>query len=109
MTADSHSTEPSAKGKKAEAPSAQELQEELAKQRAALADTVDQLTAQLDPRRNISNLKAQLADTAANASEEAQDLLSRLRSGEKQAVKVAGITATAVLAVIGVALIRRSR
>ena len=78
----SEATSGSKKPKKEKAPSAAELQAELEARRAHLADTVDGLTEQLDPRQNIAELKAQLAETAANASDEAQEFLSWLADPE---------------------------
>lgn len=105
----SEATSGSKKPKKEKAPSAAELQAELEARRAHLADTVDGLTEQLDPRQNIAELKAQLAETAANASDEAQEFLTRLRSGDRSAGDALGFAAAAITAVVGVILIRRGR
>lgn len=97
------------KPKKDKAPSAAELEAELAVKRAQLADTIDQLTGQLDPRANLNALKSQLSETAANASEEAGEFWARLQRGEQRAVEVVGFVAAGVLAVVGTALISRGR
>lgn len=91
------------------APTAAELQADLEAKRAELANSVDALTAQLDPKQNIADLKAQLSDTAANASEEAQAFVSRVQEGDRQAQQIIALTALTVVAVTGLALIRRGR
>lgn len=95
--------------KKEKAPSAADLQADLEIRRARLADTVDGLTAQLDPRQNIAEIKDQLADTAANASEEAQEFISRVKTGDDDARTAVGLVVAAVGALVGAILIRRGR
>ncbi len=106
MSAD---TTDSNKPKKEKAASAAEIQADLEAKRAELANTVDGLTAQLDPRQNIADLKAQLRDTAANASDEAQEFVTQLQRGDRRAVEVAGGALAAVGALVGLILIRRRR
>jgi len=86
---------------------ASQLEAQLQRQREELARTVDELTNQLDPRRNVEELKEQLAATAANAQDEASAFLTRLRNGDPRATQLVGITATAVVALVGLVLIRR--
>lgn len=99
----------SEKPKKEKARSASEIQKELEAQRAELANTVDGLTAQLDPRQNIADLKVQLRDTAANASEEAQEFVSQVKRGDRRAVEIFGSALAAVGALTGLILIRRGK
>lgn len=87
--------------------SAEQLEAQLQQQREQLAHTVDELIDQLDPKRNLAELKQQLSDTAANASDEAQAFITRLRNGDPRATQLVGITATAVVALVGIVLIRR--
>lgn len=95
--------------KKPQSLSAAQIQADLEARRAELADTIDGLTAQLDPRTNIAELKSQVADTAANASEEAQEFVSRLRRGDRSAQDLVGFAAAALTGLLGVILIRRRR
>lgn len=99
----------SKKPEKEKSRSAAEIQADLEAKRAHLANTVDGLTAQLDPRENIADLKAQLSETAANASEEAQQFITRLQRGDPRAVEIVGFTLAAVGALTGLILIRRGR
>src|SRR5699024_2596237 len=106
MSEDTGSAE---KAKQEETPSAAEIAADLEAKRAHLADTVDGLTAQLDPRENLQAVKAQLSDTVANASDEAQAFISRLQRGQQRALEQVGFTVAAVTAVVGLLLIRRGR
>lgn len=89
--------------------SAAEIQADLEARRAALADTVDGLTAQLDPRTNLRELKAQLSDTAANASDEAHAFVSRIQQGDRRTQDALGLAATGVIGLLGLVLLRRGR
>ena len=86
-----------------------QIEADLAARRAELADTIDRLTAQLDPRANLAELKAQLAETAANASEETQEFITRLQRGERGAQEALGFAAAAVVGLAGLLLLRRGR
>ena len=89
--------------------SAAEIQADLEAKREQLANTVDGLTSQLDPRANLLELKAQISDTAANAGDEAQAFVSRVQEGDRSAQNAIGLAATAVAGLVGLVLLRRGR
>lgn len=88
---------------------AAEIQADLEAKREQLANTVDGLTSQLDPRANLLELKAQISDTAANAGDEAQAFVSRVQQGDPDAQSAVGLAVTAVVGLLGLALLRRGR
>ncbi len=83
----------------------EQIQEDLARTRVELADSVDELTTMLDPREQLKDAKANLRSAAEHgvktARTRAQALLEDVKSGDPKALGVVGgVAAVAVLAVV---------
>ncbi|MFV0252505.1 MAG: DUF3618 domain-containing protein [Beutenbergiaceae bacterium] len=78
--------------------SAAEIEADLKRAREELTNTVDEISGRLDPRTQVKAAK-----------EQGQQFIADIKAGEPKAVKVVGIAAATLAAVVGLAILRRKR
>jgi hypothetical protein len=77
---------------------AAEIEDDLQRTREELTRTIDELTARVDPRRQ-----------AQAAADKGKAFVEDVKAGEPRAVQITAGVAAAVAAIVGIAILRRSR
>ncbi|MGO1591279.1 MAG: DUF3618 domain-containing protein [Ancrocorticia sp.] len=86
--------------------SAQQIENDLKRQREELANTVNELASRLDPKAIAQDAQDQAKEKANEAAEKARDFVDEVKSGN---ILYIGISAASALAGIGLIALRRRR
>lgn len=87
---------------------AAEIEADLERTRAELTQAVDELSARVDPRRQVEEIRNQARAKFENASEQGKTFAADVKAGNPKAIAVLGAAAAAVLAV-GAAVVARKK